>query len=934
MAVFPSPGVYQREIDLSATPVAVGDTRPAFVGTAKKGPIGVPVLCTSAAQAVDTFGEPWPGSYLMYSVLSFFEEGSGCYIVRVGVPAEEGQADAIANIAIDTNGTKLSGWGRLPIFSGIDFGRISLREISTSNPITFRNASVFLSDYNDDDNGGCTAGLNFDGGYTGSVDDTYVMTILSDPNVTDDAPLGGAGFEIVRSSTNTVVASGVLEDEGDPQVSAFIDIGDGLNVRVVLSAGALGEGDAFTFNVLAANRTFAVSVEGETAVECTMPADEYTDVETFVDDFNDNASGDYLAVSTEVDGVTIPQIRTTVKGERIQLTGSAAFATAVGVSQYAYDIPRSHLIGLEEGPYSITSSNNRVVIDLIGQADTTRITSPLSTGSNIAASTIATVLHASGVVDSVRVWESFALTVPGGESHVVVVTSPNNQFDSLRILADYSNVKTLNFANELNIQYPYTRSYRGFSDSRVSLPESSVGDPAVPASCEDEPSSNECAEDTAYFENIVGWFVASSPGTWVEDYSISLQLYTEGVGETAGRYKVVIKRLGLVVDSADDVSFDVNADRYIGNVLNPDTKYGGLNGNKYVHWEPRPSYLQNDPNSDDYIVRIPSQLNDAELTGGANGIPLDPAYSSDLDAAVIGNPALNTGIYAFQNPDVFDISILATPGFSSGAVIGQSLQLAEARGDIIYFVDSPFGLRPQQAVDWHNGILSGGLSAAINSSFGSMHWGWVKILDPYNRVNVWVPPSGKAAAVYARSARNGEPWSPPAGTRRGRVISVIDVEYSPSLGERHLLMGSGNAVNPLVKLPRDGVVIYGQRTLQRTATSLDSVSTRLLLNFLKKNMNILMQQFLHEFNDEILWSQVRNVIDPFVGDVAARRGVAGYRVVVDESNNTPERRQRKELWVTIFIIPEPTAEVIVLNYALLRQNASFTAEEILAAGGL
>lgn len=933
MAVFPSPGVYSREIDLSATPTAAGGVTPAFVGTATKGPVGVPVLLTNAAQAIDVFGPPSSTSYMMHGILAFFEDGSQCWAMRVAVAAEEGQDEALADVAIDLTGSKVAGWGRLPIFSGIDFGRINLREVSVADPLEFHDASVATVVYNDDSNDGAEASLDFLGDYEGDVDDVYVMTILTEPSVTDEAVLGGCDYSIVKASDGEEVASGTLEESGNPSVSTYIDIGSGLQVRVVVADGALDVGDSFTVNVVANNRDFAVSVEGETPVTCTMPAASYTSVETFTDAFNGELSGDYIAVSATLsDGTEVPQIRTTIAGERIQLTGTAAFAATVGVSQYSYDIPRGHLLGLSEGPYLVTTSSNRVVIDVIGQSATTRVTSSLSTG-NLTAETVASVLHAAGIVDSVRIWDAFALTIPGGTDRVVVVTNANNPFDALRILADYSNLKTLNFSNELDIRYPYTRSYRGFNDTRVSLPEGNAGDASVPASC-DNPSSNECADDTAYYANIVGWLVASTPGTWADALTVSLSLFTEGVGETAGRYKIVIKENGVVTDSIDDISFDKNAVRYIANVINPDSTIGGLNGNKYVNWEARPTYLENDPSTDDYVIRQPSQLNDAELTGTADGVPTDPAFSSDIDAAVIGNPALNTGMYGFQNPDTYDINLLLTPGFSSGAVIGQALQLCEARGDTIYLVDPPFGLRPQQIVDWHNGMLTSELSAAINSSFGSLGWSWVKIFDQYNRINIWIPPSGKIAAIYARSARVGEPWTPPAGPRRGVLTNVLDVEYSPSLGERNLLQGSGNAVNPLVKFPQEGIVLFGQRTLQRASTSLDSVSTRLLLTYMRKNMERLMRSFLFEFNDDILWSQVRNTINPFMGDIASRRGVSGYRVVVDESNNTPERRGRKELWVTIFFIPEPTAEVIVLNYAMLRQNASFTSEEILAAGGI
>jgi hypothetical protein len=288
------------------------------------------------------------------------------------------------------------------------------------------------------------------------------------------------------------------------------------------------------------------------------------------------------------------------------------------------------------------------------------------------------------------------------------------------MLATFSNLKTLRFAEEIGIPFPYTRAYRGFSDSRVSLPATGEVTPSTPLSCEDDPLSNECASDTAYFQNVVGWLVAKSPGTWIDGYTATLTLQPVGVGDLASRYQLSISNPdGIVVDLVEDLSFDTTADRYIGNVLNPGTEFGGTNGNEWVNWEERPAFLENDPINDpaSYVVRQPSQFATSAFSGTANGIPTDPAFSSDLDAAVIGNPQASTGIYAVQNAETFDTNLLLIPGFTSGAVIAQGLQLSESRGDMLYIVDPPFGLRPQQAVDWHNGMLLSDLSAAINSSY-------------------------------------------------------------------------------------------------------------------------------------------------------------------------------------------------------------------------
>ena len=166
------------------------------------------------------------------------------------------------------------------------------------------------------------------------------------------------------------------------------------------------------------------------------------------------------------------------------------------------------------------------------------------------------------------------------------------------------------------------------------------------------------------------------------------------------------------------------------------------------------------------------------------------------------------------------------------------------------------------------------------------------------------------------------------------MLTALDVEYSPTQAERDLLYGSGNAVNPIVKFPQDGITVWGQRTLQRTDSALDRVNVRMLLIYIKKNMTELLQQYIFEPNDRTLWKQVSATLIPFLADIQSRRGLNGFKVVVDETNNTPERIDRNELWVSVFLQPTKSVEFIVLNLVVLRTGASFSAEEVLAAGGV
>lgn len=964
MAVFLSPGVFPKEVDLSVLPVGVGALRPAFIGTAKKGPLNEPILITTAQQFIETFGEPFSESYLGYAVLAYLEEGNSCYVLRVGVEYQEGMDSDLAEIAIDTSGANIQGWGRIPVFKGIDYGKIDLRRVgdgdgTNPNPVVFHAADIIgsvagagstkeLSDaYNDAEEsdgttGDTTATVIFtDWAYSGCLDEVFTIAITGDP--TGTGPVDGATFVITDSAGNELVSGTFISATSTDETQA-IDLVDGdgntlgITFYIRIDSGEMAANDTIVFQAQPDNRELTITVDNGSANTYTMTAATHEAVQDLVDAINTDISGTtapFLAVVGEdANGNDIPVLRTDNDGEWIQVTGSCAWCAEVGISQYEYDIPRSFLIGLETGPYTFSSANNRVVLDVIGNGETLQFDFSLPVVTNTTAAAVAAVIHANGVHQGDRYFQSFALTVPGGTKHVVVVTDPTNEFDQLKLQANFSYVQTLRFAEELGIQFPYTLSYRTFTDSRIELPESSSTTPDQPQTCDmSDPDydATQCVLDTAYFENIVGYIVAKSPGTWVDEYTVSLEVFTEGFGDTAGRYKITVKNdSGITQDVVEDVTFDASDTRYIGNVVNEGSPLGGVNGNSFYQWESIPDYIDTTGE-----VRNPSPFLDKEFTGGANGIPTDAAASAtELDRVVIGNSATSTGIYAFQNPESYDFNLLLTPGFSSGPVIAAAIQFSENRGDVLYLVDPPYGLRPQQVIDWHNGMLTSDLTAAINSSYGALYWSWLKVNDLFQGGTIWVPPSGHIAAVFARTERETETWFAPAGLNRGRLLSALDIEYNPTQGERDALYGGGNAVNAIVNFTQQGITVWGQRTLQRQSTALDRVNVRMLLIFLKKNLSRLLRFFVFEQNDSATRAQILNTINPFLADIAARRGLTAYNVVCDETNNTPERIDRNELWVSVFIKPTRVAEFIVLNLVVLRTGANFGAQEVLAAGGV
>lgn len=942
MAVYLSPGVFPREIDLSALPNGGSGIIPAFVGTAQKGPVGIPTFVTSGADFIEQFGNPFVDSNLGYAVLTYMEEGSGAWIMRVGVECAAGQADALASICIDTSGAMGEGWGRIALFSGIDYGRIQLRTPSADEPYVFHDSSIGTVDFTDIDvsstDGVTDATLSFTGEYFGAIDDFFTVLVTSPP--TAGELIDGCRIEVTRQSDGEVIVSQAVTATAGSSDS--IELGTGADATglaftiEVTGASPLEQDDSFTFTVAPDNRHFQVEVEG-TDVEgvITMAAGTYTDPDDFVTDLNALLSGSADWSAVNIDGLV--ELRTDTAGERIQLVGNLgdsdpagtsteAWCLEVGTTKWAYDIPRSHITGSNSGPFAITTQNDRLNFLNIASDAETALEFTVSTSLSISVETLATQVHNGGIKAGTRYFESFALQVNDDDLQLVVVTTANNQFDQIQLVADYSHIESLRFADTVEIPYPYTGVYRTFSDPRVIEPAGGVDDPTIPLSCEENPSSSDCTEDTAFFQNVVGFLVAKSAGTWIDSYTATLQNYNK----EAGKWTLLINdEFGNVVERIDNISFDPDDERYISNVINAGSAIGGFNGNSWVQW------VERDADIGDGEIRLPAARSTVAFTGAANGIPEDAAYSAYLDSAVIGSQALNTGLYAFDNPETIDISLLSVPGNSTGAVIGTALQICERRGDCLFLVDPPFGLKPQQVVDWHNGMLAASdVTAAINSSYGALYWGWVKIFDQVSSQELFVPPSGHVAQVFARTERERESWWAPAGLNRGRLLTALDVEYVPSRGDRDLLYGYNNAVNPIAKFPQDGIVIWGQRTLQRKDSALDRVNVRMLLIHIKKVMIPLLRYFLFEQNDQYLWGAVVNSTEPVLADIAGRRGLTAFKVICDETNNTPATVDRNELHVTILVKPTRVAEFIQLDLAILRSDQLFSSEAVLRAAGV
>jgi phage tail sheath protein FI len=309
------------------------------------------------------------------------------------------------------------------------------------------------------------------------------------------------------------------------------------------------------------------------------------------------------------------------------------------------------------------------------------------------------------------------------------------------------------------------------------------------------------------------------------------------------------------------------------------------------------------------------------LTGGSDGIPSEPTLQDQL---LIGNTAGSTGIYALSEPEQIDIDLVAVPGHSSTDVIEAVLDFCQnVRMDCMAIIDPPFGLTVNEIVDWQNGTHPLN-TTRFDSDFAALYWPWVKIRDTYNRVDVWVPPSGSILAVYARNDQLGQPWEAPAGATRGIVSGITDVFSRASLPERDEMYGNRNCINPIVQFSDfQDFVVWGQKTMQRRPTALDRVNVRRLMFVIEKRIKKACLRLLFEPNDEIFRQRFIQICKSVLDEVKIGRGLYDYIIKADAELNTPDVIDRNEFRARIGVQPVKSVEFMFLEFSLHR-TGSFT----------
>ena len=277
----------------------------------------------------------------------------------------------------------------------------------------------------------------------------------------------------------------------------------------------------------------------------------------------------------------------------------------------------------------------------------------------------------------------------------------------------------------------------------------------------------------------------------------------------------------------------------------------------------------------------------------------------------------------FNNAEERDVSFLIS-GPADTALKNSLVAIAENRKDCIVTLSPDSDAVVEQSSGQAAAILADAAAVTTKSSFAVMDSGWKLVYDPYNDVYRYVPLNGDIAGLMVASDQDSEPWFSPAGFNRGRLRNVIKLAYSPNKADRDALYVKG--VNPVVAFESEGVVLFGDKTMIAKPSAFDRINVRRLFNVLEKSIATAAKFSLFEFNDEFTRASFRNLVEPFLRDVQARRGIFDFKVVCDESNNTPVVIDRNEFVADIYIKPARSINFITLSFIATPTGVDF--EEI------
>ena len=374
-------------------------------------------------------------------------------------------------------------------------------------------------------------------------------------------------------------------------------------------------------------------------------------------------------------------------------------------------------------------------------------------------------------------------------------------------------------------------------------------------------------------------------------------------GAISGTPGTVLETFAFVSQGSDAKNSDGTSNFY-KDVINSQSEY--------IWW------ADHDTSLSDAGETVASQS--GSMTTNTAAIEHSLAGGSDDNAPTTGEIAL--GYDLLEDADTVDVNLLfATPDANGAETIAEDLiSIVNARKDCMAFVSPPIedtvgSSTPATDVK----AFADGLTS---TSYASVDSTALYVYDKYNDVYRWIGAAGHHAGLCANTDNVADAWFSPAGVNRGQLLGVTKLAFNPKKADRDTLYKA--RVNPIVSLPGQGTLLFGDKTLLSRPSAFDRINVRRLFIALEKAVSTAAKAQLFEFNDEFTRAQFRNLVEPFLRDVKGRRGLTDFLVICDQTNNTSQVVDGNKFVADIFIKPNRSINFITLNFVATRSGVEFS----------
>ena len=510
----------------------------------------------------------------------------------------------------------------------------------------------------------------------------------------------------------------------------------------------------------------------------------------------------------------------------------------------------------------------------------------------------------------------------GNETDVEYQPNGVYNFSTSGVLGIHTNSSSTSYGTA-----SYTSELDWFNQQQIQITNTGVSTVSISwNSVAPRPSTTSFAENRGCKNDEIHILVIDGDGS-----------YTGNVGQ------ILEKHIGL--SKASDAQFSAGSPSYWRKYLKE--------GSSYIFGGSQPSGIVTTGFSNDFVLQADNAWDQpAEgvifsatgnnlliLTGGTN---YDGNSNDETPGALSSSFGdISQGYALFENTEQFNIDFLIMGSASYTKEEAQSLankiiSVAEIRKDTIGFI-SPY----REAFLQQNGVgdvtffnsdvitenIISFYAPIISSSYAVFDSGYKYMYDRFANTFRYVPLNGDIAGTCARNDLNNFPWFSPAGTSRGTILNSVKLAYNPSKSQRDRLYT--NRINPVIFSPGSGIILFGDKTALSRSSAFDRINVRRLFVYLENAISSAARDQLFEFNDEITRTNFVNIIEPFLRDVQAKRGIFDYIVVCDETNNTASVIDSNEFIADIYIKPTRSINFIGLTFVATRTGVAF--EEIVGS---